>query len=123
MQETPDLSKEFHPVPKPAKKEKKTPQPINPIGKKGKEDIIARSENKRAMEEMGITTCEIRFEGCWHNNALSFAHPDKRRNLTREDLRVAIVACVPCHQIIEAWPHQKMKKFVLDIIKKRHESY
>lgn len=34
---TPDLSKEFHPVPKPGKKEKNAPKPIKQIGKKATE--------------------------------------------------------------------------------------
>lgn len=117
---TPDLSQEFYPNPKPAKKGKASPKPLNKVGKKGKEDMEAREENKKEMEEMGITECEIQFPDiCWKNNALTFAHPAKRRKLTKEDLRRVIVACTPCHQVIEKWPAEKMEAFVNEIIKKR----
>ncbi len=117
--ETPDLSQSFHPQPK-VYKAKKEPKTMNQIGKKGKEDIIARSENKEEMEKLGITSCELKYEGCWHNNALTFAHAKKRRKLTKEDLHTAIVACQPCHAQIETLPPEEMEKIVMDTIANRH---
>jgi len=113
-----DLSKEFYPVPK-VYKAKKEPKPMNQIGKKGAEDIIARSENKEEMEKLGITSCELKYPGCWHNNALTFAHAEKRRKLIRQDLNTVIVACSPCHAIIEILPPEEMKEIVLTTISKR----
>lgn len=114
-----DFKNSYHPVPKPTPKGKKEPKPVTKVGKKGKEDVIARFENKKYMEEIGITTCEAKLEGCWHNNALSFAHPDKRVHLTREDLRKAIVCCVPCHTIIEKWSREEMTTFIMNTIAER----
>lgn len=78
-----------------------------------------RRELKNEFQELGITSCEIRFDGCWVNNALSFAHLDKRRHLTADELRIVVLCCIPCHSIIEAWPREKMKSFLEKIIIER----
>lgn len=114
-----DLSKSFNPVPKPISKGKKTPRPINKIGKKGRASLDAVKEMKKESQRLGITTCEAKLEPCWRNNALSYGHPDKRRFLKPEDLTKGILICIPCHQIIEVWPREKMRNFVNDIISKR----
>lgn len=62
----------------------------------------ARVKLKRIYEEKGITTCEARLEGCWYNNALSFAHRYKRNDpRCTHDFKGTILACVPCHQVME----------------------
>jgi len=61
---------------------------------------------KKEFEAKGITSCELRFDGCWINNALSFAHRHKRHWYnTRPHLlgnfNQIILTCIPCHQKIE----------------------
>lgn len=95
-----DLSKEFHPYPKPVSK-KKAPKPLKQIGKKGKLNLEANLELKRYFEKHGIRACEIQLDGCWRI-IMGFAHGKKRGDLTPEELKkFAIGACNPCHQKIE----------------------
>lgn len=71
-------------------------------GRKTKEWIKARKKLKEIYEEKGITSCELRFGGCWRTNALSFAHRYKRGDARCEHtFEGTILACVPCHQKIE----------------------
>jgi hypothetical protein len=61
---------------------------------------------KKIYEDKGITNCELRFNDCWVNNALSFAHRHKRRwylgqKKLLEDFNQTILACINCHQKIE----------------------
>jgi hypothetical protein len=89
-------------------------------GKKTKAWENDRRELKKEFERRGITTCEIRFSVCWNNNALSFAHIDKRRYLTRDELRQAVVlACISCHEVVERWPREKMRAYLEGIIENR----
>lgn len=118
---TPDLSREFYPMPKPAAKQKKAPKPLG-VGKKTTQWNVERSQLIQEFEQMGITQCEIKMEGCWKNTALGFAHLDKRRNLTIEDLPKVVLACTPCHDTVELWNRVRMGKFLTDIIKNRSTS-
>ena len=87
-------------------------------GKRTKAWTKARAELVEEFGTRGITRCEIRFNGiCWLNNALSFAHTRKRRNVV--DLKRVVLACVPCHQIVEAWAEEKMEAYLEEIIKNR----
>lgn len=60
---------------------------------------------KKLYERKGVVQCELRLEGCWRNNALSFAHRHKRRYYKGTDtlwtFNQTILACIPCHQQIE----------------------
>lgn len=115
--ETPDLSKEFHPIPK-VYKAKKAQKPLNRIGKKTKAWNDSRAELKPKFFAVGITSCEIKRPSiCWRTNALTFAHPDKRRNIKPEDIGIVILACIPCHQWLE--PRKDMAEIVGKIIKNR----
>ena len=79
-----------------------------------------RKTLKKEFEYKGITTCELRYEGCWINNALSYAHSKKRRFIcTEDDLREVALACVPCHQKIERLPHDEMERIVREVIERR----
>ncbi len=121
MFDTPNLAKEFHPVPKVFKGKEPKKSTLGP----GKKTTQWEGERAKLIEEfanMDITSCEIKFEGCWKNNALGFAHIDKRKNLRPEDLPSVVLACTPCHQTVEAWNNIRMRKFLLEIIKKRNES-
>jgi hypothetical protein len=119
MKFTPDLSSSFHPIPKPNAKVKSHSKRINPIGKKGKENIDANKQMHEMFKELGITSCEIKLENCWRDNALGYAHLDKRRFLSKEDLITGVLACVICHQKVEVLPREEMKKILTKIIKKR----
>lgn len=86
-------------------------------GKKTKAWEKARAEVKQDFYSRGITECEIGFECCWRNNALSFAHTRKRRNVVA--LKRVVLACVPCHQVVERWPEDRMQEYLEDIISRR----
>lgn len=88
-------------------------------GKKTKAWERSRQKLKKEFLEKGITTCEIRMYGCFNDNFLGFAHIDKRRFLTDEELMKVVLACQPCHDIVERWPREKMREFLENIIKNR----
>lgn len=119
MKNTPNLANEYHPIPKPNAKQKATPKPLNKIGKKTQASLDANKQMKKDFASMGIKSCEAKLKGCWKNNALTYAHLDKRRYLSKDDLTKACLLCIPCHQIIEAYPREKMRKFLQGIIDKR----
>lgn len=61
-----------------------------------------RKKLKKDYEKRGITTCELRFSGCFYNNFLSFAHRHKRNDPRCEHtFKGTILACIPCHEKIE----------------------
>lgn len=61
-----------------------------------------RAKLKKIYEKKGITTCEARFEGCWYNNALSFAHRYKRNDpRCTHTFKGTLLLCTPCHSKIE----------------------
>lgn len=119
MNQTPDLSQEWHPIPK-TYRTKKPPKKLH-AGAKTKSWEDTRAELKKEFEKLGVTECELRLHGCWKTNALTFAHAEKRRFLAKEDLKTVILICSPCHLQIEFKPHEEMKKIVMDTIKKRSE--
>lgn len=72
------------------------------IGRKTKEWIKASDELEEEYLLKGITSCELRFEGCWGTQALHFAHRYKRNDPRCEHtFEGTILACNPCHQKIE----------------------
>ena len=78
-----------------------------------------RAKLKLKFAEWGVTTCEVRFQGCWRDNGLSFAHAKKRRNLRQGELSEVVLACAPCHTELELLPEAEMTKIVRRIIKNR----
>jgi hypothetical protein len=94
-------------------------QRINQLGKKGKAWANERANLKTQFAAWGITTCELRFGVCWNNNALGFAHVDKRRNLKPGELNKVVLACNPCHDVVEKWPAEKMRAYLENIIAER----
>lgn len=80
-----------------------------------------RKQLKKDFKEMGITTCELRLEGCTNDNFLGFAHTKKRRDVT--DLRRVVLACNNCHDKVEycsfRWTGIPMEKYLEGIIKAR----
>jgi len=94
--------------------------------KKTEWDIIREQRIKPRFEKAGITRCELNYSGCWRNNALSFAHAVKRRFLQTyapeglpTSIYTVILACTPCHDILEKMSHEEMKKAVMGIIMAR----
>ena len=118
---TPDLSQEFHPQPK-QYKTKKPPKKLG-AGQKTKSWVDIREELKKEFAAMGITECEAHFEHCWKNNALSFGHLDKRRFLTKEDLKTVVLLCSPCHAQVEVLPREEMRKILQAIIDSRQKTF
>jgi sugar phosphate isomerase/epimerase len=91
------------------------------IGKKTKEWMEIRKELKEEFQRMGVTTCELKLEGCTHDNFLGFAHTKKRRNVT--DLKRVVLACANCHDKVEycsfRWTGKPMEEYLEGIISKR----
>lgn len=102
---------------KPAKPRKRLPA----RGKKMTEwDRIRIEELKPAFEAAGITTCELCYPGCFRDNHLGFAHSLKRRNIqTPAQMKEVILACNPCHDVIEGMGEEEMNKVVLKVISNR----
>lgn len=94
---------------------------INKVGPKGKAWNDARADLKMEFLALGVTACELRYEGCWFDDALGFAHAAKRRKLTAKDLGHVILACNPCHDRLEVKSPEEMKRIV-DTICQRRES-
>lgn len=90
------------------------------IGKKGLQWSRIRAGLVRQFEAMGITKCEARLTGCWHDNALGFAHRLKRRHITTEEelSRVALV-CNICHDKLERLSESQMSQEIDAIIARR----
>ncbi len=84
----------FNPQPKPVKKKKVSKQEIW--------SNVMHLEIIPQFERWGIYSCEIRKDGCLPTMYLGFAHTKKRREITTpEDLRRVVLACQPCHHIVE----------------------
>lgn len=95
-------------------------RPMKRAGKKTKEWDRVRVGLKVKFQRAGITSCEAGFEGCWHDNALSFAHSKKRRLcVTPELMEECALMCVPCHEISERLPHAEMESLILGLIAAR----
>jgi len=78
-----------------------------------------RAELKIKFAWARITQCELNYPNCWKDQALGFAHAKKRRHLLPGELEVVILACNPCHDIIEKLPESEMAEIVYQVIKSR----
>lgn len=83
----------------------------------------AWKEIKPELEYNGIVYCELGFEGCTNTMFLTPAHIDKRRNLTGNELKAVIMACVHCHNVIEGWNSERMRRLIEIIIRARPSGY
>lgn len=93
---------------------------ISKIGAKGKAWNNARRNIKPEFEALGITRCELNYEGCWKAEALSFAHSQRRRFITSSDsLREVVLACTFCHKILDEKPREETYRIVNEIISNR----
>lgn len=89
-------------------------------GKKSKEWMAVRRRLKIQFEAQGITGCELRYEGCFGEGALGFAHGRKRRHLQGDELEtLTILSCNHCHDRIEYLPPEQMLAIVQDVIGQR----
>ena len=103
--------------PKPTKREKKKKR-LKAIGEKGNAWATTRAALVVRFATAGITSCELRYEGCFKNNFLSFAHSKKRRYITsQEELETVALLCQKCHQAVEYRPD--MEEIILRVIAKR----
>lgn len=122
MKQTPNLSSEFHPVPKPIAKGKKEPKLLK-AGKKTRDWNDGRETLKKQFSAWGITECEIKLAGCTKDNFLGFAHTERRRHLTSEDVKnpnKVVLGCNPCHDFVDFEMGRKEGTELLEsIIKKR----
>lgn len=67
----------------------------------------------------GITTCELKYDGCLRNWALGFAHAKRRRNLKPHELSIVVLACSYCHEILDARREHETEAIVNRIIANR----
>ncbi len=93
---------------------------IRTVGRKTNEWAVTIQRIKKRFSGLGIERCELGYEGCWRDNALSIAHGKKRRKLGGDELEtLTILACIPCHQILEAKPPEAMLAKVRSVISER----
>lgn len=88
-----------------------------PVGKRTEK---RRAENRK-LDKLKIKECEIRIPGiCVRHILLTWAHSKKSRFLVLDkDWQEAARSCLPCHDHIEAMPHDKMEKIVKAAIARR----
>ena len=99
-----DLSKEFHPVPKPGPRGKKPKKPLNKMGKRTSAWAEGQPKLKEIFRENAITSCEIQLEGCQKGYLLGFAHISRRKHYSAEELsdpHIVVLACQHCHTIVD----------------------
>lgn len=92
--------------------------------KAGKRTLKRQAMNKRLkklfIEKSYPQTCELKLQGCLGTWALTWAHSKKSRFLiTDDDWMEAALACVHCHNIIEAKSHEEMFNHVTTAINRR----
>lgn len=125
MRSTPNLTNEFHPVPKPTQKTKKLSKPIQ-AGKKTQNWNDGREDLKKQFSAWGITDCEIgpalskiAVFLCKKDNFLGFAHTRRRVKLSPgevRDPRFVVLACQPCHQYVDFEMPREEAEVLLDSI-------
>jgi hypothetical protein len=90
------------------------------VGKKTRAWVNARARLKKKFAAMGITTCELKYPECTHDNFLSFAHGKKRRHLVGDELETLVcLLCQNCHSRIEQMPEAAMEAIVRSVIAER----
>ncbi len=89
-------------------------------GKKTKRWQAVRAKLKVQFAAKGITSCELGYEGCKRDDWLSFAHGRKRTRLQGNELEsLTILACTPCHDVIERMSPEAMLAIVRSVISER----
>ncbi len=94
---------------------------LRPIGKKSRNWIVVRRRLSVEFAALGVTSCELRYEGCQGARMLGFAHGRKRRHLKGDELEtLVILACNPCHDKIEYLGPERMFEIVASTIQRRN---
>lgn len=94
--------------------------PMRKRGRKANNWIKTRRQLSAEFAEKGIVSCELKYQGCWGEGALGFAHGRKRRHLKGDELKtLTILCCIPCHDKIEYLGPEKMLAIVQETIAKR----
>ena len=89
--------------------------------KKAKLWLKVRKEIIADFERRGITSCELRWDGCWVNNGLTLAHRMKRRKIQDEkELSTVANLCIICHNKVEILPYEEMFQIITEIINNRN---
>lgn len=106
----------FKPQPKPQKYKK--------VSKVHVWYTVMHEEIIPQFDRWGIRSCEINLHQCIGNRYLGFAHTKKRNNIhTPEELRRVVLACQPCHNIVEymciQYTGKTMTNYLEEIIQKR----
>ena len=86
-------------------------------GKRTKAWENDRIRLKKEFKRRRIFYCELKFDVCWNGQALSFAHRHKRHWYFAHpellsDFTHVILACIPCHNIIEKDAKLTEEKFM-----------
>lgn len=90
------------------------------VGKKTRAWTNARNRLKKIFEANSVTTCELRYPGCWVDNALSFAHSRRRRFIKDNEMLMEVVlACTYCHKKLDEMSHEATYETVTKIIEQR----
>lgn len=101
----------------------KARKPLNRVGKSSRSKQTAAWDRELKLEwaGKGITSCEVRLEGCMGTFGLALAHSKKRRFiLTKEDYWSVVAACQKCHDRLDLdMNHEEMQKTVEGIINAR----
>lgn len=91
-------------------------------GKKTRAWENARRRIKAHFENLGVTFCELRYDGCKLNSFLGFAHSKRRRLIvTKEELFEVCLACQNCHEILDRKPHAETERIVKQVIQNRSQ--
>jgi hypothetical protein len=89
-------------------------------GKKTKANRASNARLKVKFQKMGITHCELNYEGCTPDNFLTWAHGKKRRKLQGDELDTLVVlACQNCHSNIERMAPEGMLAIVQSVVSER----
>lgn len=91
-------------------------------GKKTLEWDTVRKELKQIFFDNGVTSCELGWPQCYHNNYLTWGHGRKRRFLSGNELKtLVILVCQNCHKTLdEEMTHEEMYDTVIAVIEKRN---
>lgn len=85
--------------------------------------MTVRRRLSAEFAERGVTSCELRYEGCKGQVMLGFAHGRKRRHLKGDELKtLVILACNPCHDKIEYLGPERMLAIVQGVIVEREKN-
>jgi hypothetical protein len=92
-----------------------------PMNARTRERSKWRRELSAYWQQNPITTCEVRFKGCWGTYGLAPAHSRKRRKIESKDQYFEVVAaCLYCHRKLdEQMSQDEMEATVKQIIANR----